>query len=264
MTTTTTGQSGSRGRPRGSGRPLCEKWSEHSKSSSRSTTRSRSTTPPPQNKNHSTTPPPQNNQNNNPPVNLQPRSHTQLAKKIPAPNSRPPPIPLILNRENKRPPAPRSISPLPPIKRPKVCSGINSGNFGAILTFAAQSFKHTAVTLLGWASESDGGLASYMASALSKSKNIILPYRHMILRKAPSNNGYSVYDENCTTVPTTGKRGRCDACHDSTRSGKTQIYNMHRPNFTPFGDKSRIDYIASDHKQGDVWGRRRGFSGGLQ
>lgn len=27
MTTTTTGQSGSRGRPRGSGRPLCEKWS---------------------------------------------------------------------------------------------------------------------------------------------------------------------------------------------------------------------------------------------
>lgn len=79
-------------------------------------------------------------------------------------------------------------APIPPlgdsiIENVGVCVGVDSGNFGSMLSYAAVSMKNTAQKLLKWRAEEDGGRKSYLASTLAKSKDFVLPFRNMILQK---------------------------------------------------------------------------------
>jgi len=152
-------------------------------------------------------------------------------------------------------------APIPPlgdsiIENVGVCVGVDSGNFGSMLSYAAVSMKNTAQKLLKWRAEEDGGRKSYLASTLSKRKDFVLPFRNMILQKQSNGDGYVATAPNCDGVVDNNKRKRCNPCNELKRCGMRQINSLHQPLFEPFSKYTKVQYIASNVDQADYEIRR--------
>lgn len=130
-----------------------------------------------------------------------------------------------------------------------VCQGIDKGNFGAILSFAARSMQNTARNLVQWASESDGGIKCYAASALAGSRELLLPYLKMKLYRTP--NGYVVVSDKCLGKTAHAKQARCDMCVEQTKKSRHYINKSHHPIFEPASLKTSIMQIARDERKAE-------------
>ena len=104
--------------------------------------------------------------------------------------------------------------------------------------------------LLKWASESDGGAKSFAESALAKSRDFLLPFYNMVVRRAFSvARGFVAYHKDCSTSAAQ-EGGTCPQCGDrnNRRQNKKYIKESLQTDQEPVRPhcKTPIIHIAND------------------
>lgn len=124
-------------------------------------------------------------------------------------------------------PAPRPIprQPLPP---PVLeCQGVYVGNFGKTLIFAAQTLRNTANKFTDWARQPDFGLADFLKSILSTTRDICLPFNGIIMGRASNpQDGFTFRTESCNGDCQGSANQRCSVCAAQRRKKAKHIKNV--------------------------------------
>jgi hypothetical protein len=120
-------------------------------------------------------------------------------------------------------PAPRPIpQPMPPAVLE--CPGVYVGNFGKTLIFAAETLQNTARKFTDWARKLDFGLADFMKSILSTTRDICLPFNGMIMGRASNpQDGFTFRAESCNGDCQGSANQRCSVCVAQRRNKAKQI-----------------------------------------
>jgi hypothetical protein len=80
------------------------------------------------------------------------------------------------------------------------CPGVYVGNFGKTLIFAAETLQNTARKFTDWARKLDFGLADFMKSILSTTRDICLPFNGMIMGRASNPQDGFTFRERVVTA----------------------------------------------------------------
>ena len=81
------------------------------------------------------------------------------------------------------------------------CRGLFSGALGPALSFAGYAMLHTGSKLLEWAREGDAGVKSFSQSILAQSRELLLPYCGVMVRRAKEAiNGFYFTATECTIM----------------------------------------------------------------
>ena len=72
---------------------------------------------------------------------------------------------------------------LPPTNHVVPCTGVLAGSTGAVLQFAARAMLSTANQLFEWSRQPDGGQCNFSSSLLFYSREILLPFYGMLVRR---------------------------------------------------------------------------------
>lgn len=162
------------------------------------------------------------NQSSSRNVSLSPSSFCPPSPLESHPPTQPSVLPLL---SSLHPPLPVSLPPPMPLVE---CRGVYNGNFGQALILAGKSFLHTGHEILRMARNADGGLKEFLASVLSKSRSICLPYCGVILHQAQnSEEGYIFRAETCDGgCPMIG--GRLQSCPTCLSRKSSTLANIRK------------------------------------